>query len=423
MKLGWVDFSPEDRKRAIEALDSLRERGAVDELGIGAVRDAFADAFFPGTSTLQTRAKYFVLVPCAVRMTLEKMSESPARRDGPGELRRIERECARQMWENCGGDESAGVIGRRNLGRSEWVLRPPSEIYWAGLRTFGISSVASSVGTWIGRTSRLAREAGWPPDRFGGDDEEGISDDADTRLVEWKEAFDLPRDVFRSFSEAYRAKTLSPDLTQREAAFLAGKLLGSGKTKGSVLGTCLEKGIVPPKPDPASDETPSGEERSPFFRFARSIRGFVSGETAVLLDQACAFNRLVFAARVLYNKRLAVPDSGAESVWKEIRPSVPGWMTADLPSVFRRFGIPRTGSLGTFLESLQRAFRERDFDKAEELMLKRECRIKGENRAKLLHPGNIDPGKWIGGGWLDFRLANAIRILADIADAKGGGRA
>nr|WP_288913835.1 DUF6361 family protein [uncultured Lachnoanaerobaculum sp.] len=28
-------------------------------MGIGIVRDAFANCFFPGTSTVQTRAKYF----------------------------------------------------------------------------------------------------------------------------------------------------------------------------------------------------------------------------------------------------------------------------------------------------------------------------------------------------------------------------
>ena len=59
MKLGWVDFSREARKRAVEALDALEEKDAVDELGVGVLRDAFADAMFPGTSTIQTRAKYF----------------------------------------------------------------------------------------------------------------------------------------------------------------------------------------------------------------------------------------------------------------------------------------------------------------------------------------------------------------------------
>ena len=39
---------------------------ALDELGIGLIRDGFSDLFFPGTSTIQTRAKYFFIVPYAL---------------------------------------------------------------------------------------------------------------------------------------------------------------------------------------------------------------------------------------------------------------------------------------------------------------------------------------------------------------------
>ena len=50
MQLGWIDFSKEDRQRALDVINLLSEQGAVDELGIGIVRDAFANCFFPGTS-------------------------------------------------------------------------------------------------------------------------------------------------------------------------------------------------------------------------------------------------------------------------------------------------------------------------------------------------------------------------------------
>lgn len=58
MQLGWIDFSKEDRQKALDVINLLSEQGAVDELGIGIIRDAFANYFFPGTSTIQTRAKY-----------------------------------------------------------------------------------------------------------------------------------------------------------------------------------------------------------------------------------------------------------------------------------------------------------------------------------------------------------------------------
>jgi hypothetical protein len=47
----------------LDVVDLFREHDTRDELGIGSVRDAFADMLFPGTSTIMTRARYFLLVP------------------------------------------------------------------------------------------------------------------------------------------------------------------------------------------------------------------------------------------------------------------------------------------------------------------------------------------------------------------------
>lgn len=61
--LSWIDFSEQERIQALEIIDQLNEPEARDELGIGSVRDAIANLLFPGTSTIQTRAKYFLFVP------------------------------------------------------------------------------------------------------------------------------------------------------------------------------------------------------------------------------------------------------------------------------------------------------------------------------------------------------------------------
>ena len=50
-----------------ELIDTFRERDTRDELGIGVIRDAFADMLFPGTNTMQTRARYFLFVPWIYR--------------------------------------------------------------------------------------------------------------------------------------------------------------------------------------------------------------------------------------------------------------------------------------------------------------------------------------------------------------------
>ena len=51
MEISWLDFSEKDRKKVITVMEMLKEPGAVDELGIGIIRDYYANKFFPGTST------------------------------------------------------------------------------------------------------------------------------------------------------------------------------------------------------------------------------------------------------------------------------------------------------------------------------------------------------------------------------------
>ena len=63
MQLGWIDFSKEDRNKVFNVLNLLSEEGVLDELGIAPIRDAFSNIFFPGITTIQTRAKYFLIVP------------------------------------------------------------------------------------------------------------------------------------------------------------------------------------------------------------------------------------------------------------------------------------------------------------------------------------------------------------------------
>ena len=48
--IGWIDFSSEHRDRVRTVLALVAEKGVVDELGIGVLRDTFA----PGISTIQT---------------------------------------------------------------------------------------------------------------------------------------------------------------------------------------------------------------------------------------------------------------------------------------------------------------------------------------------------------------------------------
>ena len=58
--LGWLDLDGDASERVAALLRSLEEPGTIDALGLGSIRDAFSDMLTPGTSTVQTRLRYFI---------------------------------------------------------------------------------------------------------------------------------------------------------------------------------------------------------------------------------------------------------------------------------------------------------------------------------------------------------------------------
>ena len=122
--IGWIDFSDEDQKRAQDYLRSLSE-GTLDELGFGIIRDAFADIFFPATSTIMTRARYFILVPSIYLAVLEQGDNGA---NAKRKCERMELTLRKQLIANKSIENF----------RKEEVKRYPASIYWAGLRRLGV---------------------------------------------------------------------------------------------------------------------------------------------------------------------------------------------------------------------------------------------------------------------------------------------
>ncbi len=150
--LRWLahDADEDDRLRRVLAL--LRQSEARDELGIGSVRDSLADHFFPGTSTVQTRLRYFLIIPW-VYLHLER-SGVPAR-DFAAQGRKLECDLIAPLLDN---EDSGGVFGR--VSRRQ-LARLPSDVYWAGLGHWGVRTQALSRGEYHGVVDRLrARRKG-----------------------------------------------------------------------------------------------------------------------------------------------------------------------------------------------------------------------------------------------------------------------
>ena len=126
--LTWLDSSEQERRAVMELVSALNEPGTLDELGIGSVRDTIAEALFPGISTIQTRARYFLFIPWILQ-TVE------ARSNGSSEqlTRRLELQLCEALDKSHGA--GAGVIGREARAA---LRRWPSSIYWVGLERWGI---------------------------------------------------------------------------------------------------------------------------------------------------------------------------------------------------------------------------------------------------------------------------------------------
>jgi hypothetical protein len=155
MSVGWIDFSSEHRDKVRTVIDLLKQQGVVDELGIGVVRDAFADRLFPGVSTIQTRAKYFILTALLIR-DYEQLPDLKRKSQSLEEyLRKREQDCRIKLAERYGEQgKTRGIIGISfGLRRDRDIQRPPSSVYWNGLRTFGIARSRLSL-------SEFGRELG-----------------------------------------------------------------------------------------------------------------------------------------------------------------------------------------------------------------------------------------------------------------------
>ena len=391
MQLGWVDFSREDREKVLDVMNLLQEQGAVDEIGIGLVRDAFANLFFPGTSTVQTVAKYFLIVP----YVLKEATEGRYGNDLNKILRSIdqeEKECGKLLMRNCPGED--GIIGRRVLPKN-WVSRKPSNIYWNGIRTYGICTQNLTIPELLKASIILqAQKKSASLGNKGDDTTDSERDDADAGRDVAMQLFSVPDDYYADWRT-----NLSIHLTATEAAFLRKMIETSVST--SLLGYLLRNSIDITKYDS-------------FEVIYEDLGAAVPAELARTMKLACDFNRLVYAARVRYNYILSAgQNEDAAAEWAYIEDNMQHMMSVDVDDVLQTLHITNF-RLRRFLTSFKAALMADDLDTADKVLIDREVEIKTRSRAKLCKRDDYANDIWIGGRYLDYRFSSAKRIITDI---------
>lgn len=158
--LGWVFISNEERRKTAGVLAKLSGQEAVDELGIGRIRDYFSEKLFPGFSTAQKRVKYFILIPKAIINVLKSSNKPSTRRGVQDALNKEEWDFVEKFIKYDKTDEKKGIIGLRNYQNGKKGMDTyPSELYWSGLVTTGIvtnkQSSLSDVCTEVASYEKL----------------------------------------------------------------------------------------------------------------------------------------------------------------------------------------------------------------------------------------------------------------------------
>lgn len=149
--LKWLDYSSAERDAVLTLLASRKDKGTIDEFGIGTIRDGIADHLFPCLSTIQTRAKYFLFVPWILRAMEARTSET----DWAKGLAHSERRLIEALKRDDGADKH-GLIGSES---GDGLKRFPSAIYWSGIRQLRIFQDDSSLAEYLDEIGDLRRAA------------------------------------------------------------------------------------------------------------------------------------------------------------------------------------------------------------------------------------------------------------------------
>jgi hypothetical protein len=150
--LAWLDFNAADRDRTQRVLALFEEREARDELGLGGIRDSFADHLFPGTSTIQTRLRYLFFIPWIYQELERRRTPS---REVAERARKMELNHTEPLRKAHGAN--AGVFGRV---AKEKLKRLPSDVFLSVLSPTAVraSGISPTVAVPLHRTlSRLAQ--------------------------------------------------------------------------------------------------------------------------------------------------------------------------------------------------------------------------------------------------------------------------
>ena len=399
----WLDHSEHDRRRVLEAVDRFKETDTRDELGLGSIRDAFADLLFPGTSTIQTRARYFLFVPWMYRQLHEKRvtADKVAAR-----ARKEEIQLRDALLQSA---DTAGVLGKV---AGAALKRLPSNVYWQGLGAWKIRLHPGSQQEYHRYFERLHSL------EDGGRDDDGESLDGG-RLAPWHPYLPPAPDAFPEGTDF----ELRPD----EARYLAERITFSAPR--SLLAFLVQHGKTVearyPWAHPQLAEFPSPIQD--ILHHGQLLAESMHG--AALLYNLMLAEELPSGPR--RDERTTNFREELEAWVAELKPrgdALSRWQRDDFWSLVQQ-RTHVSGATHHFVEQWQKyapwenPHRAADDVSVRRLVRDRERQLKGA-RARLGNPRALE--LWNGASGTDrlvYRGPSAARILMDIHAGPGGSHA
>jgi len=410
--LGWIHFSDTTRRQVLKIIDLLGEAGAIDELGIGVVRNAFSNEMFKGVTTIMTRARYFYVVPYLMIDYLRGKQREPV----SSYMNKAEMGLLEELTSHSENPEQDRIIGhtiasRNNaIGRrKDELVRKPSEIYWGGIREYRLFKKDHSFrqlcdaidkGSYVNKSK----------DNRGSENESG---DDNPDFEKWSEIFDVP------YQSSWNRQSMN--LTQVEAEHLRGQIIQS--QEGKFLARILEN------PDWI-------EEFLALDEFSQILDTYfykqLEGRIQKIIKTASQFWELLYGAHIRYN--ILIQDRPIQSgdlsfqekweAWVDKLDNDFNWDEFDRSFLWEISDKPNPVKSGTrqfvdtWLNIIQIKKYHSDLPALDDLVRRQEEHNK-KDRSKLRNTHTDVYKGWVGIDRLEYRLGYVQVIVNDIAKSLG----
>lgn len=353
MKLGYIHFDRSEQKKYMAVINRLSLGGAIDELGVGRIRDHYSDAMFPGISSLHQHAKYFILLPLLYRKAITYKYHRL--QDVRPQIVKLEKNLTKVLYENS--TIKTGITGSEFIDKKDYVRYDPTYIYATGLSKFGIL-LCDSLEEMIFTASKKYHDR--PVKLNASDDEDGDSND----LYNSYQFFHAPTDLGYDWE-----KDSSLNLKPGESDFLIKHICGSKLCQGSLLTHILNAKL-------------SIEDTETFESFVRKYSAILPEDLANTIRKASYFAKLVDGLYHRYNYLFS------DRTDEKQRDAFIAWMEEDFKNhkdemieSIQELKIHDNGSIPFCLQAIK-AIEDRDYHTLDSLIVHRERRIK-QTRYKI----------------------------------------